>query len=81
VITGALNPGLAERLLQLRSGQRDIAVVSIDSASFAGNPPSTGAQAAGLRLARAGVPVVRLSKGDDLRRALSAATVRTAVHA
>ena len=81
VITGALTPGLAERLLQLRSGQRDIAVVSIDSASFVGNPTATGAQAAGLRLARAGVPVVRLGKGDDLRRALSAATVRTAVHA
>ncbi len=81
VVTAALTPGLADRLLQLRSGRRDIAVVWVDSPSFAGNPSIPGAQAAALRLARAGVPVARLGNGDDLRRALSAATARTAVHA
>ncbi|MGN6379069.1 MAG: DUF58 domain-containing protein [Gaiellales bacterium] len=81
VISGALSPALAERLLQLRSGQRDIAVVSVESAGFAGNPATAAGQTAGLRLARAGVPVVVLRQGDDLRQVLSAAPARRVVNA
>jgi uncharacterized protein (DUF58 family) len=81
VVTGALTPQLAERLLQLRTGRREVAVVSVDAASFAGNPTPAAAMTAGLRLARAGVPVVRLAHDDDVRRVLSAATARAAVHA
>ena len=76
VVTGALTPGLAERLLQLRTSQRDVAVVSVDAAGYAGNPTPSGVQAAALRLSRAGVPVVRVARGDDLRRVLSAASVK-----
>jgi uncharacterized protein (DUF58 family) len=81
MITGALSPPLAERLLQLRSGQREIAVVSVESAGFAGNGAPAGAQTAALRLTRAGVPVVVLRHGDDLRRVLSAPNLRAVVGA
>ncbi len=78
VVTAALSPGLAERLLQLRSAQRDVAVVWIDAATFGGRTTTPGAESAGLRLARAGVAVAHVRAGDDLRHALSASALRTA---
>jgi uncharacterized protein (DUF58 family) len=78
VVTAALSPALAERLLQLRSAQRDVAVAWIDSATFGGRTAVTGAESAGLRLARAGIALAHVRHGDDLRRTLSAAGMRTA---
>ena len=50
-----------------------MAVVWVDAPSFAGVERVPGpAEAASLRLARAGVPVARLGAGDDVAVALSA---------
>ncbi|HEX5196730.1 MAG TPA: DUF58 domain-containing protein [Gaiellales bacterium] len=79
VVTAALNPDLAARLLAMRSVRRDVAVVWVDAPSFAGVERVPGpAEAASLRLARAGVPVARLGAGDDVAIALSSAIARRA---
>jgi uncharacterized protein (DUF58 family) len=79
VVTAALNPDLAARLLATRSVRRDVAVVWVDAPSFAGVERVPGpAEAASLRLARAGVPVARLGAGDDVAIALSSAIARRA---
>jgi len=79
VITGALTPELATRLLALRSARRDVAVVWVDAPSFAGVERVPGAaDAASLQLARAGVAVARLGAGDDVGLALSSAIARRA---
>jgi uncharacterized protein (DUF58 family) len=79
VVTAALNPDLAARLLAARSVRRDVAVVWVDAPSFAGVERVPGpAEAASLRLARAGVPVARLAAGDDVAIALSSAIARRA---
>lgn len=81
VVTGALTPQLATNLLALRSVRRDIAVVWIDTPSFAGVERVPGpADAAALQLARARVPVAKVAAGDDLSRVLSSALARAAAH-
>ena len=79
VVTAALNPDMAARLLTMRSVRRDVAVVWVDAPSFARVERVPGpAEAASLRLARAGVPVARLGAGDDVAIALSSAIARRA---
>ena len=76
VVSAALTPALADRLLALRSYRRDIALVWVDAPTFAGRTTGHGPEeAASLQLARAGVPVARLRAGDDVGAVLSATTV------
>jgi uncharacterized protein (DUF58 family) len=80
VVTSAVSPALADRLLSLRSARRDVALVWVDAPTFAGRETGLGAEeAASLRLAQAGVAVARIRSGDDIGAALSAAGVRRAV--
>jgi uncharacterized protein (DUF58 family) len=83
VVTAAMTPALADRLRALRSARRDVAVVWVDLASFAGNggAPPGAADGAALALARAGSALVRIRRGDDLGRALSAARLAVAANA
>ena len=82
VVTAALSPALAERLLALRNARHEIAVVWVDAPSFAGVQSPPGAElGAALRLARASVPVARVQRDDDLSRALSAGRLREAARA
>jgi uncharacterized protein (DUF58 family) len=77
VVTGALTLELCTRLLGLRSVRREVAVVWVDAASFAGVRRAPGsADAAALRLAQAGVDVARVAAGDDVAAALSSAVRR-----
>jgi uncharacterized protein (DUF58 family) len=79
VVTGALGPQAASRLLTLRSVRRDVAVVWIDAASFAGVEHVPGAaDAAALQLAASGVAVARVRAGDDIGEVLSSAMARKA---
>ena len=76
VVSAALTPALADRLLALRSYRRDIALVWVDAPTFAGRTTGHGPEeAASLQLARSGVPVARLRAGDDVGAVLSATTV------
>jgi hypothetical protein len=79
VVTAAMSAQLAERLLALRSAQRDIAVVWVDAPDFAGNGADTAQNAAALRLTRSGIPMARIRRGDDVGRSLSAPTLRLVV--
>jgi len=79
VVTAAMSAALAERLLALRSAQRDIAVVWVDAPDFAGNGTDTAQDAAALRLTRSGIPMARVRRGDDIGRSLSAPTLRLVV--
>jgi uncharacterized protein (DUF58 family) len=82
VVTAALTPALASRLLAMRSARRDIAVVWVDAPSFAGVQRVPGeTDAASLQLARAGVSVARLRADDDISAVLSAAISRSASNA
>ena len=72
VVTAALNPDLAGRLLACARSRRDVAVVWVDApllrrsrSAFPARPRRS------LRLARAGVPVARLGAGDHVATALS----------
>ena len=79
VVTAAMSAGFAERLLGLRSAQRDVAVVWVDGADFAGHGPDTAQDAAALRLTRSGIPMARIRLGDDVGRSLSSPTLRLVV--
>ena len=79
VVTAAMSAALAERLLSLRSAQRDIAVVWVDAPDFADNRTDTAQDAAALRLTRSGIPIARIRQGDDVGRSLSAPTLRLVV--
>jgi uncharacterized protein (DUF58 family) len=80
VVTAAVSPVLADRLLALRSARRDVALVWVDAPTFAGRRTQLGAEeAASLRLAQAGVAVARLRDGDDVAAVLSATGIRRAV--
>jgi uncharacterized protein (DUF58 family) len=82
VVTAAVSPALADRLLALRSASRDVALVWVDAPTFAGRRTQPGPEeAASLRLAQSGVPVARLRQGDDVGAVLSAAAARGAVGA
>jgi uncharacterized protein (DUF58 family) len=81
VITAAMSPLLAERVLGMSSSQCEPAVVWIDGASFAASKrrKETGPEAAALRLTRSGVAVARIRAGDHVGQALSAPVLRLVV--
>jgi uncharacterized protein (DUF58 family) len=81
VITAAMSPLLAERVLGMTSSQCEPAVVWIDGASFAASKrrKETGPEAAALRLTRSGVAVARIRAGDHVGQALSAPVLRLVV--
>ncbi len=68
VVTSALSPRLADRLLQRMLARHTATFVYVDPASFGASPRPTAPEAAAqlLRLERAGVPVAVLRRGDDL---------------
>ncbi|MGZ4431438.1 MAG: DUF58 domain-containing protein [Gaiellales bacterium] len=77
VVTAAMTPLLAERLLGARTARRDVSVVWVDAPSFAGAHPSPGPpDAAALHLARAGIALARVRAGDHIGEALSATPLR-----
>ena len=71
VVTAALRPALVETLIARAAAQQQVSVVYVDAPSFAGRPAALGADAAVLRLQRAGIAVAVLRKGDDLEGVLS----------
>ncbi len=81
VVTSVMTPALAERLLQMAGARREVAVVWVDAATFAGGGMVTAAESGALRLTSAGVPVTRIRQGDDVGRALSAHPAAVAAHA
>jgi uncharacterized protein (DUF58 family) len=79
IVTGALSPQAASRVLALRSARRDVAVVAVDAASFAGVEHVPGpAESAALQLAASGLAVARVRAGDDIGEVLSSAMARKA---
>ena len=74
VVTCDLSPDSVERLLGLRARRRAVAVVAIDAASWTGRPDGLDASVA--MLARAGVEVVVVRRGDDLARQLTPLVAR-----
>jgi uncharacterized protein (DUF58 family) len=74
VVTAALTPRLADRLLQRTLAHHAAALVYVDAASFAAEGPQRDPQAAAqlVRLGRAGVPLAVVRRGDDLAARLSA---------
>jgi hypothetical protein len=82
VVTGVMTGQLAERLIALRSSRRDVAVVWVEAATFAGVQTVPGAATgASIRLANAGIPVAILRSGDSVSEALSARHLQAASHA
>ena len=79
VVTAALSAELAERLLGLRSAQRDFAVVWVDAEARGTGRRSQGAEAAALRMTRSGAALARIGPGDDIGHALSAPSLRLVV--
>jgi uncharacterized protein (DUF58 family) len=81
VVTAALTPRLADRLLQRTLARHGVSLVYIDPVSFedAGAPLAADASAQLVRLRRAGVPTAVVRRGDDLRRALGRDVVEAAV--
>ena len=79
VVTAAMSAGFAERLLGLRSAQRDVAVVWVDAPTSRDTGADTAQSAAALRLTRSGVPMARIRLGDDVGRSLSSPTLRLVV--
>jgi uncharacterized protein (DUF58 family) len=80
IVTAAISPQMASRILALRSARRDAAVVWVDAPSFAGVDRMPGsADAAALQLASAGVPVARLAADGDVGEVLSSAMARKAL--
>jgi uncharacterized protein (DUF58 family) len=69
VVTSDLGPAVVERLRGLRARRRAVTVVAIDRASWDGRGDTLEAGVASL--ARAGVAVVVVRRGDDLARQLS----------
>ena len=68
VVTSALSPRLAERILQRTLSRHSATFVYVDPVSFGPAPRPTAPEAAAqlVRLERAGVPVAVLRRGDDL---------------
>ena len=82
VVTSALSGRLVDRLLQRAATRRGTAVVYVDPSSFADRPerprgsrPPADGQVQLTRLARAGIPVAALRRGDDLAEKLGPAVL------
>jgi uncharacterized protein (DUF58 family) len=81
VVTASMSSILAERVLNLATGQCEPAVVWIDGATFAARSKrgDTADEAAALRLTRSGIAVARVRDGDHVGKALSAPVLRLVV--
>jgi uncharacterized protein (DUF58 family) len=79
VVTASLPPRLVERLVERSLGSRNVSLVLVDAASFAGAPRERIPEL--LRLQAAGVAAVVLRSGDDLAERLAAAEVPAAARA
>jgi uncharacterized protein (DUF58 family) len=79
VVSGSLPPRLVECLIDRALGSRNVSLVLVDAASFAGAPPRRWPEL--LRLQAAGIAVVVLREGDDLAERLGAARAPEAAHA
>jgi uncharacterized protein (DUF58 family) len=74
VVTSDLEPRLADRLLA-DSARRESAVVWVDQRTrLTVTPPTSTADAVAAGLARRGIPVAHLRRGDDLNFVLSTGT-------
>jgi hypothetical protein len=72
LVTANLSPRLGDRLVAMQTGRIDLAVVWVDARTWARRAPEPGApDGVAVRLARAGVAVARLRRGDDVRAALA----------
>jgi len=81
VVTANLNPRLADKLIAMQFGRIDTAVVWVDARTWARKAPKPAApDGVALRLARAGIPMARVRKGDDVRGALAAGPQHGAEH-
>ena len=80
VVTAALTPLLAERLLQRTQSRRPAALVFVDPASFGPNGARRAPRPELLRLQASGVPVAVIRRGDDLTAKLAGATVSRVAH-
>jgi uncharacterized protein (DUF58 family) len=79
VVTARIEPSLVDRLLERALTRRPVAVVHVESESFAGRPHRP--EPALLRLQSAGVPVAVVRQGDDLALALDRAGAREVARA
>jgi hypothetical protein len=72
LVTASLTPRLGDRLVAMQFGRVDVAVVWVDARTWGRERPEPGApDGVALRLARAGVPIARVRRGDDVRAALA----------
>jgi len=71
IVTADLGPAAAARIAALAGARREAAVVWIDRSGWDGGDSGAG-EAATARCLRAGVPVLRVRRGDDLTAALGA---------
>jgi uncharacterized protein (DUF58 family) len=72
LVTANLSPRLGDRLVAMQTGRIDLAVVWVDARTWTRRAPEPGApDGVAVRLARAGVAVARLRRGDDVRAALA----------
>jgi uncharacterized protein (DUF58 family) len=73
VVTAALRPALVEALTARAVTLQRVSVVYVELPSYAANQrAAVGVDAAVLRLESAGIPVVRLRRGDELGGVLGA---------
>jgi len=71
VVTSRVERALVDRLLERTLAHRPVALVHVESASFAGRPHRPDPEL--LRLQAAGVPIAVVRRGDDLAAALHGA--------
>ncbi len=79
IVTASLSPRLVERLTERSLSNRNVSLVLVDTASFAGAPRDRIPEL--LRLQAAGVAAVVVRSGDDLTERLGAAEVRETARA
>ncbi len=77
VVTSRVTPQLANRLVQRALAHRQVALVYVDVASFAGRREPEPAL---LRVQAAGIPVAIVRAGDNLRAALGDSNSRLQAH-
>lgn len=74
VVTSRIEPRLVNRLLERALTRRSVALVHVETASFAGQPRRPEPDL--LRLQAAGVPIAVVRRGEELAAALEGATPR-----
>ena len=79
VVTAALTPALADRLVQRARTRRRVSLVFVDAGSFA-EPTRTAPEPLLLRLQAIGIPLAVVRRGDDLAERLGPPTREAAAH-